>query len=192
MITLAINKFSAINRKRKLKRVTAYIKTHKIKSVLLVGCIAEPNNPNFENLIENGLIKLGLEVTVSGLEESSSTWPNWITANGLDLPFQNNSFDLVFSNAVIEHVGHEVQQRQFVKEHERVGKHWIFTTPNRLFPIESHSNTLFLHMSKNWEHHLFSRLLSKKDIREICPDGVKVIGHLFAPTFIAIGINCER
>lgn len=48
------------------------------------------------------------------------------------------TFDLVYSNSVIEHVGDEVRRRQFADVVHRVaGRHWI-QTPNRAFPIEPH------------------------------------------------------
>jgi 2-polyprenyl-3-methyl-5-hydroxy-6-metoxy-1,4-benzoquinol methylase len=47
-------------------------------------------------------------------------------------PFVTKSFDVVYSNAVIEHlVDHYVQQR-FAAELVRVGSGWFVTTPNLL------------------------------------------------------------
>ena len=60
-------------------------------------------------------------------------------------PFGNKKFDWVFSNAVIEHVGSEEDQIIFINEMLRVGKNVFFTTPNKYFPIESHTNTFFRH-----------------------------------------------
>lgn len=55
------------------------------------------------------------------------------------LPFADSSFDIVYSNAVVEHVGSREQQRLFVHELCRVGKRVFITTPNRLFPVEHHT-----------------------------------------------------
>jgi len=60
-------------------------------------------------------------------------------------PFRDNEFEWVFSNAAIEHVGTYDDQLQFLNEMMRVGKNVFFTTPNRWFPIESHTNAFFLH-----------------------------------------------
>lgn len=60
-------------------------------------------------------------------------------------PFAENEFDWVFSNAVIEHVGNREDQIVFVNEMLRVGKNVFFTTPNKWFPIESHTNVFFRH-----------------------------------------------
>ena len=47
----------------------------------------------------------------------------------------DGTFDVVFSNAVIEHVGGEEEQLRFVAEALRVGRRAFITTPNRLFPV---------------------------------------------------------
>ena len=63
-----------------------------------------------------------------------------VIGNGCQLPFENASFDWVFSNAVIEHVGGWDQQRQFASEIRRVARKGYFIgTPNRYFPIDPHT-----------------------------------------------------
>jgi len=52
--------------------------------------------------------------------------------------FDNASFDLVFSNSVIEHVGGLREQRHMAKECARVAKNYFVQTPNRFFPMEPH------------------------------------------------------
>lgn len=65
-------------------------------------------------------------------------------ADARDLPFPDQSFDLVFSGAVVEHVGPREDQRRFVREACRVGKNVFMATPNRYFPIEPHSRLPFV------------------------------------------------
>lgn len=70
-------------------------------------------------------------------DESTGT-AGWVIGDGRELPFPDRSFDVVFSNSVIEHVGELEDQRRFAKEICRVGKRYFVQTPNRGFPIEPH------------------------------------------------------
>jgi SAM-dependent methyltransferase len=64
---------------------------------------------------------------------------------GRPLPFADREFDIVFSNAVVEHAGSREQQRDFVREILRVGQRFFLTTPNRWFPVEVHTGLPLLH-----------------------------------------------
>ena len=61
------------------------------------------------------------------------------------LPFADGEFDIVFSNAVVEHAGSRRQQRFFIDEAARVGRRFFITTPNRWFPLEMHTALPVLH-----------------------------------------------
>ena len=69
----------------------------------------------------------------------------FVQADGRSLPFADDEFDVVHSNAVIEHVGGSVDQQRFVAELVRVARTGFVTTPNRWFPIEPHSRLPLLH-----------------------------------------------
>jgi len=68
-----------------------------------------------------------------------------VAADGRQLPFRDQSFSIVFSNSVIEHVGSRDQQRRLASEIRRVGVRYWVETPNRGFPLEPHLLTPFLH-----------------------------------------------
>jgi len=53
------------------------------------------------------------------------------------------SFDIVFSNSVIEHVGDDEKLQAFAREVMRLGRSYWIQTPSRYFPIEAHSGTPF-------------------------------------------------
>jgi SAM-dependent methyltransferase len=72
------------------------------------------------------------------------------------LPFKDRSFDVVFSNSLIEHLYSIDRQYQFAEECRRVGRRYFVQSPNRHFPIEPHLLTPFIH----WiPQRLRSRLL---------------------------------
>ncbi len=74
------------------------------------------------------------------------------------LPFSNQQFDIVFSNAVIEHAGSRADQQFFANECLRVAKHFFITTPNRWFPIEMHTGVPLLHFLP---HRTYSAIFKK-------------------------------
>ena len=59
--------------------------------------------------------------------------------------YEDNTFDVVFSNSVIEHLFTYENQKAMASEVQRVGKaHWI-QTPNYWFPFEPHFHWLGWH-----------------------------------------------
>lgn len=64
---------------------------------------------------------------------------------GQPLPFDDGSFDIAYSNAVLEHVGGPEQRRIFLKDTLRVARAVFMTVPNRWFPVEHHTGIPFLH-----------------------------------------------
>lgn len=71
---------------------------------------------------------------------------NFILGDGRASNLEDSSFDIVHSNAVIEHVGSYFEQKTFIKECYRISKKDIFiTTPYRFFPIEMHTKLPLIH-----------------------------------------------
>ncbi len=64
-------------------------------------------------------------------------------ARRLDIP--TSSYDIVFSNSVIEHVGTLEDQQAFASEARRVGRKLWIQTPAITCPIEPHYLGLFIH-----------------------------------------------
>lgn len=91
------------------------------------------------------------KITAAGIDDAAfleDLYPGlrFVRANGLALPFDDNSFDHVHSSAVLEHVGNRANQAQFLKELWRVTRRTLFvTTPNRGFPVEFHTVLPLVH-----------------------------------------------
>lgn len=96
---------------------------------------------------------------IQGLTEMDKFFPGktFVQYPGGTFPFEDKEFDWVFSNAVIEHVGNHAAQVMFVNEMLRVAHKVFFTTPYKYFPVESHSNLIFLH----WNDNVFNRWRAK-------------------------------
>jgi SAM-dependent methyltransferase len=52
--------------------------------------------------------------------------------------FDDDEFDVVFSNSVIEHVGELTRCQAMADEVRRVGRRYFVQTPNRYFPTDPH------------------------------------------------------
>jgi len=61
-----------------------------------------------------------------------------IQGDALRLPFSDQSFDIVFSNSVIEHLESWENQQLFAREAARLAPRLWIQTPARWFPIEPH------------------------------------------------------
>ncbi len=144
--------------------------------------------------------------TTHNFLEERYPWPERLTALGLHdgvrfrerypriayvqgdacaLPFPDGSFDVVHSNAVIEHVGGRERQEAFVREALRVGRRVFLTTPNRWFPIEVHTRLPLVHWlpealagraydlaGKSWARE--NHLLNARDLRSLFPGAVEI------------------
>jgi hypothetical protein len=65
--------------------------------------------------------------------------------DGCALRFADQSFDIGYSNSVIEHITTFEAQEKFAREIRRVGKKIFVQTPNRWFPVEPHFIAPFTH-----------------------------------------------
>ena len=113
-------------------------------------------------------------------------YPNikdFIIGDGTNTNFKDMSFDIVHSNATLEHVGSYDNQIAFVKEAWRVSKNHVFIqTPNRFYPIDFHTNLPLIHWLPKKIHrkilafiglNFYSieenlNLLSEKNLIDIC------------------------
>ena len=95
----------------------------------------------------------------------------WVAGDGLALPFRDRTFDVVFSNSVIEHVGDAASQQSFAREVARVGRAYWVQTPNRWFPVEQHLLTPLVHwLPRRWQRAIVARFTVWSAIVPASPD----------------------
>ncbi|HWI91657.1 MAG TPA: class I SAM-dependent methyltransferase [Flavisolibacter sp.] len=94
-----------------------------------------------EYWINMGLDDNNYKITLLNLSKQAITSPNFDSVVGDATNLQNypdKSFDVVFSNSVIEHLFTKEGQRKMAAEVKRVGIYYFIQTPNYFFPIEPH------------------------------------------------------
>ena len=80
------------------------------------------------------------------LEKKYQNIKSFVIGDGLRTDYKDMSFDIVHSNATLEHVGSYNNQIAFVKEASRISKNHVFIqTPNRFYPIDFHTNLPLVH-----------------------------------------------
>jgi SAM-dependent methyltransferase len=130
-------------------------------SVLDVGVTCDRRQDS--NFFEK-LYPYSNQITAVGVEDADfleQDFPGlkYVKADGLSLPFPDQSFDLVVSFAVIEHVGDRANQQKFIAELCRVGRNCYITTPNRWYPIEFHTVLPLIHwLPANWFRQMLKLL----------------------------------
>jgi hypothetical protein len=96
---------------------------------------------------------------------------SWVAGDGRSLPFRDCSFDIVFSNSVIEHVGDAESQMRFAKEVARVGRCYWVQTPNLWFPVEQHLLTPIVHwLPRAWQRAIVPRFTVWSVVATVTPD----------------------
>lgn len=171
------------SRAEKLEQMLTYLKPTNQDRLLEIG-IADHEYTEVNNfLIKN--YPYQNQLTALSLGEAPSfakKYPNvrLVCYAGGKFPLETDEFDIVHSNAVIEHVGQRAAQTMFLSELVRVAKKGMITTPNRFYFIEVHTRIPFVHwlgksifdtvakaIGKGWAAGDYMYLLSFKELDEL-------------------------
>jgi hypothetical protein len=130
------------------------------------------------------------------------------------LRYPDRSFDIVYSNSVIEHLGSWQSQCAFANEARRVGRRVWVQTPARWFPIEPHFLAPFIHyLPKRLQRHLARwctvwgwmtrptrqqvldllaeiRLLTYREMRQLFPDCEILRERVLGLTKSYVAVRC--
>jgi ubiquinone/menaquinone biosynthesis C-methylase UbiE len=138
-----------------------------------------------------------------------------VVGDACKLPWPDNYFDVVYSNAVIEHLGSFEKQQKMASEIMRVGNQWFLTTPNRWYPFEFHMRLPFVtwlpgkgylwagrivaynHVKKKYtfgSKRRDLRLMTARELKHCFPSSkiIKLRVTFMAETLIVVGDKCRR
>ncbi len=186
-----VSKISWYARQRMFRSLMAIAQPTAETSVLDVGVTCDRRQDS--NFFEK-LYPYPQQITAVGMEDAyflEQEFPGvkYVQADGLSLPFPDQSFDLVVSFAVIEHVGSRTNQKKLITELCRVGRNCYITTPNRWYPIEFHTVLPLIHwLPARWFRQILKllgqefwakednlNLLTKDELCALFPSGLTPI-----------------
>ena len=140
-------------------------KYSKYKSVIDIGStpsIDKEQNIFFEKTIDNQNVTCLSNQDCRKLKKKYKNIKNVIIGDARNTTLEKGSFDIVHSNATIEHVGSFENQVLFVREMLRISKESIFIqTPNRFYPIDYHTILPFIHWLPKKYHRKILKFLKK-------------------------------
>lgn len=84
----------------------------------------------------------GIDIEAEHLELAATNFPdgNYALGAAEELPYPANSFDLVLSHEVLEHVVDDAQSAREIARVLRPGGRAVIFVPNRLYPFETHGH----------------------------------------------------
>lgn len=181
----AVLAFSIRSRNRKARLVSQWLEQEGLTTSIFVGC--SPGTNENEGIVERAVADRTTVLAACDVLRADPPWP-FVLADARALPFRDGAADVLVANAVIEHVGGLADQERFVAEHTRVGRSWVITTPNRWFPVESHTAAVMRHWSPRWRagRDEFTRLMSLGEFKALLPPGTRVVGRPWSATFTAL------
>jgi Methyltransferase domain len=171
------------SREEKFRLFVKLLKPTPSMRILNVGA-SGPNcafAEQFESLYEHPNQVTGGGISLPEVQDYRHSFPGVKTLvfNGCALPFRDKSFDVVYSNVVIEHLADHHAQQRFAAEAIRVG---IGSTPNLYYPVEPHYHLpLVQFLPQRWQRSLVKglgrtpygnlNLLTKQQLQQLLPDG---------------------
>jgi len=171
-------KLSRFSRTRKLELFNKLMKPTKEMKILDIGAEISPADEFIVKFIDkypwkNNMSAINLSSEHISLIQQYYPEIDARVGDACDLPWEDKHFDIVYSNAVIEHLGNFEKQKQMAAEIIRVGKSWFVTTPNRWYPFEFHMRLPFVTWLPRNGYIRFGRIISYNHVKRKYVTGIK-------------------
>jgi predicted SAM-dependent methyltransferase len=173
-------------RRRRMRQFFSLFVPSTCTRVLDIGGTAQTWNAESEHPASFSVTLVNIRSTGA----SDQPHLSFVEGDATELPFEDNAFDIAFSNSVIEHLGTWERQQAFAREARRVARRLWIQTPARNFPIEAHLLTPYIqYLPKSVQHRVVPwtprgiltpdvvhqivdevRLLTFKEVQRLFPD----------------------
>lgn len=120
---------------RRFEMILGAAETRKHGSVLVDGCGVGMYLDHLGQFTED---IIGLDIEFERLEEAKKLSPNVVNGAGEELPFHDDSFDLILSHEVLEHVQDDRAAISEIIRTLKPGGRLVLFCPNRGYPFETH------------------------------------------------------
>lgn len=171
-------RLSKISRIRKLELFNKLMNPTKEMRILDVGAEIDPTNENTIQFIDyyswkNNISAINLSSEHISLIKQYYPEVDARVGDACPLPWEDKHFDIVYSNAVIEHLGNFERQKKMATEIMRVGKSWFVTTPNRWYPFEFHMRLPFVTWLPRNGYIRFGQVISYNHMKRKYMTGIR-------------------
>lgn len=174
-------RLSKISRNRKLELFNELMNPKKEMKILDIGAEVNPNNKNVVQFIDyypwkNNVSAINLSSEHISIIQEYYPEVDARVGDACDLPWEDEHFDIVYSNAVIEHLGSFEKQKKMAAEIMRVGKRWFISTPNRWYPFEFHMRLPFITWLPGNGYIRFGKIISYHHVKRKYVSGIRYDG----------------
>lgn len=171
-------RLSKISRIRKLELFNKLMNPTKEMRILDVGAEISPNSGCNLQFIDcypwkNNVSAINLSSEHISLIKQYYPEVDVRVGDACNLPWEDKHFDIVYSNAVIEHLGHFERQKKMATEIMRVGKSWFVTIPNRWYPFEFHMRLPFVTWLPRNGYIWFGQVISYNHVKRKYMTGIR-------------------
>ncbi len=175
-------------RQRRFARFRREFPAADVNNILDLGGVSG-SWPDAEYRSKVTLVNLDRRERVDGFD--------FLERDASDTGLPDDTFDLAFSNSVIEHLSTWDTQKRMAAEMHRVGRGIWCQTPSKWFPIEPHYLGLLVHwLPKQWRTYWFIRWFTvrgwmERPSRQKIADMVGEIRLLTRSEFEELFPDCE-